>query len=437
MIRRTWRGRWTILAAALLLAPVAAARADLIFPALSYRSGPYASGGSAFADGFEDYFTLLNERDGGINGVRIQVPECDTGYNSDRGAECYEAIRGLNPLLIQPLSTSLAARILPRASADGVPVLSMGHGRAAFADASVFRWAFNFPAHAWDAATIIVEFMRSEAGGSLAGRRIALVHLNSPYGQEPIPIFRELARKHRFGLRVHAVDHPGQEQKAVWERIAAEAPDFVALWGWGIMSRIALEEALRVGFPAGRIIGNWGAATDAEILDAGAGAEGYRALLFHRTGRGFPLYEDLQKYVYDTGKAAGNGANAGTAHYNSGLYAAVLAAEAARTAMRRNDTTEITPAMMRDGLEALRIDKARMQRLGLPEFAPEIALSCTDHGGPGRAAIYRWDAQERAWRQVTDFLEPDRELLEPLIRASAAALAEALEAGVQAVECAR
>src|SRR5690606_18117614 len=114
MIRRTWRGRWTILAAALLLAPVAAARADLIFPALSYRSGPYASGGSAFADGFEDYFTLLNERDGGINGVRIQVPECDTGYNSDRGAECYEAIRGLNPLLIQPLSTSLAARILPR-----------------------------------------------------------------------------------------------------------------------------------------------------------------------------------------------------------------------------------------------------------------------------------------------------------------------------------
>ena len=42
------------------------ALADLVFPSLSYRTGPYAAGGIPFADGYADYFTLLNERDGGI-----------------------------------------------------------------------------------------------------------------------------------------------------------------------------------------------------------------------------------------------------------------------------------------------------------------------------------------------------------------------------------
>lgn len=39
------------------------AMADLVFPSLSYRTGPFAAGGIPFADGYADYFTLLNERD--------------------------------------------------------------------------------------------------------------------------------------------------------------------------------------------------------------------------------------------------------------------------------------------------------------------------------------------------------------------------------------
>ena len=46
--------------------------ADLVFPSLSYRTGPYAAGGIPFADGYADYFTLLNERDGGIGGVKTR-----------------------------------------------------------------------------------------------------------------------------------------------------------------------------------------------------------------------------------------------------------------------------------------------------------------------------------------------------------------------------
>ena len=46
-------------------AVVSTASADLVFPSLSYRTGPFAVNGIPFADGYADYMTLLNERDGG------------------------------------------------------------------------------------------------------------------------------------------------------------------------------------------------------------------------------------------------------------------------------------------------------------------------------------------------------------------------------------
>jgi branched-chain amino acid transport system substrate-binding protein len=52
-----------------------------------------------FADGYADYLTLINERDGGIGGVPIRMSECETAYNTERGVECYQAIRGDNPLV--------------------------------------------------------------------------------------------------------------------------------------------------------------------------------------------------------------------------------------------------------------------------------------------------------------------------------------------------
>ncbi|MFV2038209.1 MAG: ABC transporter permease, partial [Paracoccaceae bacterium] len=51
----------TIALAAVMAAGPALAE-SLVFPSLSYRTGPYATGGIPFADGYADYFTLINER---------------------------------------------------------------------------------------------------------------------------------------------------------------------------------------------------------------------------------------------------------------------------------------------------------------------------------------------------------------------------------------
>ena len=90
----------------------AAFAAEQFFPLLVYRSGPYAPNGIPFANGFADYLNLVNSRDGGINGVKITYEECETGYATDRGVECYERLKGKGP-------TGAAVRLLTELAMSG------------------------------------------------------------------------------------------------------------------------------------------------------------------------------------------------------------------------------------------------------------------------------------------------------------------------------
>ena len=85
-----------LLGAAAVAAP-AFAQNEQFIPNLVYRTGAYSPNGVPFANGLADYYTLLNERDGGVNGVKIVFEECDTGYATDRGVECYERLKGKGP----------------------------------------------------------------------------------------------------------------------------------------------------------------------------------------------------------------------------------------------------------------------------------------------------------------------------------------------------
>ena len=166
------------------------ASADLVFPSLDYRTGPYAPNGIPFADGYSDYFTLLNERDGGIGGVPTRVLPCETGYNTEKGVECYESTKGEGALVYQPLSTGITYQLIPKATADGIPVHSMGYGRTSAANGKVFSHIFNYPGTYWDAASIIVKHIADQEGGDLKDKTIALVYHNSAYGKEPIRTLR-------------------------------------------------------------------------------------------------------------------------------------------------------------------------------------------------------------------------------------------------------
>jgi branched-chain amino acid transport system substrate-binding protein len=405
----------TVAAALAVTIGATPALADLVFPSLSYRTGPYAAGGIPFADGYADYFTLINERDGGINGVKAKVVECETGYNTQKGVECYESTKGEGALLYQPLSTGITYQLIPKATADNIPVHSMGYGRTSAANGKVFSHVFNYPGTYWDAASIIVNHLVDQNDGDLKGKKIALVYHNSAYGKEPIRTLEELAKKHGYELTLIPVDHPGQEQKSQWLQIRRERPDYVLMWGWGVMNQVAVKEAANIRFPMENFIGVWWSGSEIDVLPAGDGATGYKAVTFHGVGSDYPVFGDIKTHVLDKGMAAGAGDQVGTVLYNRGLYAAMLATEAARKAQEIHNTKDITPAQMRDGMEALKIDAARMEELGLAGFGPEINVSCENHGGPGLGAIQQWDASTGKWTLISDFGPADRAVIDPLI----------------------
>jgi len=413
----------TALAAAMVAGP---ALADLTLVDTSYRTGPYAANGIPFSDGYQDYFTLLNARDGGIGGESINLVECETGYNTEKGVECYEATKGVGngALLYQPLSTGITYQLIPKATSDGIPLHTMGYGRTSSKNGAVFKWVFNYPANYWDGASLAVKHILDQEGGDISGKKIALVYHNSAYGKEPIRTLEELAKKHGYELTLLAVDHPGQEQKSQWLQIRREKPDYVLMWGWGVMNQVAVQEAVNIRFPMDHFIGIWWSGSENDVKAAGDKADGYKAMALHGMGSGYPLYDDLRKYVTDAGKAAGAGDNLGTVLYNRGMYAAMLAAEAVKTAQEMHGVSAITSEQMRDGMENLEMTEAKMAALGLPNFGPEFKVSCENHGGNGFGAVSQWDAAAGEFTLITDYYQSDQEIISKLVAEDSAAYAE-------------
>ena len=406
----------------------APATADLVIPDLSYRTGPYAAGGIPFSDGYQDYFTLLNERDGGIGGEPIRLIECETAYNTEKGVECYENTKGEGALLYQPLSTGITYQLIPKAEADGIPLHTMGYGRTSAANGEVFNNVFNYPAHYWDAASVAVNYLLDENGGSLDGKTIALLYHNSAYGKEPIRTLQDLSEKHGFSLTELPVEAPGQEQKSQWLQIRRDRPDYVILWTWGVMTPTAVQEAANVRYPMDQMIGNWWAGAEHDVAAAGESADGYKALNMNTIDPELPVFDEIRANVVDAGLAAGDGSNVGSVLYTRGMYAAMLAAEAIRTAQEIHGVSDITPAQMRDGMEALELTAARMEELGAAGIGPEFAVSCQDHGGGGQGLVQQWNAAEQRFEPLTDFITPDKSVIEPLVAEDSAAYAA--EAGI-------
>lgn len=397
--------------------------ADLVFPSLSYRTGPYAAGGIPFADGYADYFTMLNERDGGIGGIMTKVPECETGYNTEKGVECYESTKGEGALVYQPLSTGITYQLIPKVTADGIPLHTMGYGRTSAANGKVFSHVFNYPANYWNGASVAINHLLETNGGDIKGKKVALVYHNSAYGKEPIRTLEELSAKHGYELSLLPVDHPGQEQKSQWLQIRRDKPDYVIMYGWGVMNQVAIQEAANIRFNMENFIGIWWSGAEHDVTPAGDAANGYKSVTFHNVGSDFPVFDDIKTHVVDKGLAAGAGDQIGTVLYNRGMYAAMLAAEAAKTAQEIHGTAQITPAMMRDGMEALEITEEKMTALGMPNFGPSFAVSCENHGGPGLGGITQWNATDKKWNLISDFGPSDMDVILPLITADSEAFA--------------
>ena len=99
--------------ASLAFAGAASAQNEQFIPTNFYCVRPYAPGGSGFGGGIIDYFSLINERDGGINGVKLTWEKCETEYNNARGVECYERSKKNGPTGATVTNPALLKFIIP------------------------------------------------------------------------------------------------------------------------------------------------------------------------------------------------------------------------------------------------------------------------------------------------------------------------------------
>jgi len=399
------------------------AQSEQFMPMLVYRTGPYAPSGIPVANGFRDYYSLVNKRDGGINGVKITFEECETEYNTKLGVECYEKLKNNGPTgasLFNPYSTGITYQLIPKASVDEVPILSMGYGRTAAADGRVFPWVFNFQTTYWSQASAFINYVAQQEGGfdKLKGVKIAHVYHNSAYGKEANPTLKVLAKKYGFKLTLLAVDHPGQEQKATWLQIRRLKPKWVFMSGWGVMNQVAIKEAASINFQMDHFVGNWWSGSDADVIPAGKGAIGYKSATFHGPGANWQVHKDIVKYVYGGDEAKAKANNLGEVLYNRAVVNAMFGVEAIRTAMAKFGNKSMTGKQVRWGLENLDLTAARLKELGMEGFTRPVKVSCADHETGGPIIIQQWDGKK--WNIVSDWIPTLRDVVRPMVEKAAA-----------------
>ena len=395
---------------------------EQFFPSLVYRTGAFAPNGVPFANGYGDYMKLVNAR-GGINGVKLLVEECETGYATDRGVECYERLKGKHggATVFQPLSTGITFALTEKAPGDKIPLITSGYGRSESADGGVFKWNFPLVGTYWVAADVLVQQVGQKSGGldKLRGKKITLVYHDSPYGKEPIPLLQERAAQLGFALQLLPVANPGIEQKATWLQIRQNRPDFVFLWGWGVMNSTAIKEAVATNYPRENMYGVWWSGAEPDVKDVGAGAKGYNALaLQHGAEPQSAVVKEVLEKVHAKGQGTGPKEEVGEVLYMRGLSAAMLAVEGVRAAQDRFAKGKVVTAeQARWGYENLNLTQAKLDALGFKGVMRPVSTSCQDHMGAAWSRIHTWDGAK--WNFSSDWLQADEQILRPMVRAAA------------------
>jgi branched-chain amino acid transport system substrate-binding protein len=400
--------------------PAFAQAKEQYFPVLVYRTGAYAPNGVPFANGYVDYLKYVNAK-GGINGVKITFEECETAYATDKGVECYERLKGKGATLVQPLSTGITFALTEKAPGDKIPLITSGYGRADTVDGLAFKWNFPLLGTYWTGADILIQHIAKKEGGfdKLKGKKIALVYHDSPYGKEPIAALQERSKMHGFELNLLPVAHPGVEQKSTWLQIRQSRPDYVFLWGWGVMNSAALKEAVATGYPREKMYGVWWSGAEPDVKDVGANAKGYTALAMqHGAEPNSKIVQDILKEVHAKGQGTGPKDEVGQVLYMRGLIASMMGIEGVKRAQERFGKGKVmTGEQVRWGLENLNLDQKKLDALGFAGVMRPVSTSCADHLGSSWARLHTWDGAK--WNFSSDWYQADDAILKPLVKASA------------------
>jgi branched-chain amino acid transport system substrate-binding protein len=397
---------------------------EQLYPVLTYRTGPYAPSGIPFLGGLQDYIRYVNEVEGGVNGVKIYTPECETAYSIERGIECYERFKhgyeGAPTAIFQPHSSGLDAALLDKARQDHVPVFGPGGGQAHAFEGRVFPYSFPLVFDYWSEADVVVHYVADRVGGydKLHGVKIATLYHDSGYGRDTIEPLAILSKKFGFEDIQIPVPHPGEQQQTQWQQIKQANADWVFLRGWGVMNPVAIKTAARVGFPVDHIIGDIWSGSEDDTRPAGAVAKGYLAVSVFPPGTDFKILQQLKTKILDTGKSdLKDKSKFGSVYYNFGVIEGILAVETFRTGQEKFGHRPLNTEEGQWALEHLDLTAARVEQIGATGLVSPIKVTWLDHVGGSSAKIQQWTGSE--WKPLTDWIVGNRDLFHDVLEQKA------------------
>ena len=100
----------------------------------------------------------------------------------------------------------------------------------------------------------------------------------------------------------------------------------------------------------------------------------------------------------------------------------MLIAEAIRAAQKATGKKQVTATDVRAGLESLSIDAARIKEMGLDGFMAPLHVTCDDHSGAHAVYVQQWDGAK--WIKASDWIEPMKDKVRPMLAADAKAYAD-------------
>lgn len=364
-----------------------------------------------YNQGQRDYLTLINQ-EGGIDGHKFEAIVRDTGNQPQRGIEAYNRAKEEGAILFDFLSTPVSRALVDSVLKDKVVMITPVHGRGDASDGEVFNYVFPTMATYWSQATVLAKYI--EDHGGLEGKKIALVHIDSPFGREPLPVLQDLAAEKKFELKAFGYPSPGNEQSAVWSEVRRFRPDNVLIWGAGGGQPVSVREAIRNGIPAENILSVvWLAETDAKNVGADI-MKGVKRFEAVSTGTDTPILQRIKAKVIDPGLGAGDAGHVGTSYYNIGVATMAVAVEATRNALKSGGAP-LTGEKLKAGFEQIKDFSAE----GL---MPPITITAKDHQGGGAGRVSQWNGE--TWEPVSDWGSAYQELVQKEIAKGSQAFKE-------------
>jgi branched-chain amino acid transport system substrate-binding protein len=355
---------------------------------------------SEYAQGHRDYLTLVNDR-GGVNGHKIVADITDHANDVPRAIEAYERMKREGAVLIDPLSTPIARALVPRALEDKLNMVTTLSGRSDAADGEAFPYVMPLSPNYWTQAGILVDYFR-QVDKDLKGKKVVFVHIDTPFGREPLPIFQALAAKQGFTLQVFPYTPPGNDQAAIWPQVRRAQPDWVVFWGAGVGQTVALSEAVRNGLKMDRLSSSvWLSESDMDVVgkDATKGVIKFEACA---GGRDPKVIQDIISNVTSKGKGAGPEAKVGTSYYNIGVMMAAIVTESVRVAFQKAPNGPITGPWLNEGIRSI-------SNFTADGFLPGITVTKADHQGGGKGRVARWDGAK--FVPQTDWFAANQDLV--------------------------